>query len=198
MKDFFEFMIKAPGLSATSAYVSILIAMVAGIVFRVWTDRPSAILLLYCVLAFSLALVEIYVVWFARMQTTVIHNLWGLMSLLLMSIYFYYLLRRHQRLVLTISVILIISTVGFTLIWSSWNDYASVARVIENAGLILLTLLGFYQLFVVEESQDPLGSPELWILSGMLIYLTGSLFSFLLSDWILSEDQNAIMGMWYV
>ncbi|NNC84204.1 MAG: hypothetical protein HKN79_11560 [Flavobacteriales bacterium] len=64
--------------------------------------------------------------------------------------------------------------------------------------MILLSVWGFYLLFVEEEDADMLTNPSFWVLCGILLYSTAASFSLGLQDRILTFELSAIRGMWHM
>lgn len=67
----------------------------------------------------------------------------------------------------------------------NFNTYASG---LEGILIIFLSLLCFYKMLIELDTRDPTKQPIFWINSGFLFYFAGSLFIFILSNFIKGDN----------
>ncbi|CAH0995654.1 hypothetical protein EMA8858_01779 [Emticicia aquatica] len=68
----------------------------------------------------------------------------------------------------------------------NFNTYASG---IESILIIGLSLMCFYKMLIELDTRNPTKQPVFWINSGLLFYFAGSLFIFILSNFIKSDNH---------
>ncbi len=74
----------------------------------------------------------------------------------------------------------------------NFNTYASG---LEGILIIFLSLSCFYKMLIELDTRDPTKQPIFWINSGFLFYFAGSLFIFILSNFI-KEDNYLLSLAW--
>ncbi|GGD80598.1 hypothetical protein GCM10011514_50890 [Emticicia aquatilis] len=67
----------------------------------------------------------------------------------------------------------------------NFNTYASG---LEGIIVIFLSLLCFYKMLIELDTREPTKQPIFWINSGFLFYFAGSLFVFILSNFIMKDN----------
>lgn len=175
-----------------------LAALIISISTGSWRILKYRVLQVYMGLASAFSFLSIYITWELRFENIVLMNVWSLVSLVLLSTFFYFLLKSMQKFVLVVFSLLMSFLLWKMFISGSIFDYESESMFLEAIYFVLLSIIGFYHLFVSEESPNILTIPEFWILSGTLMYFAGALFTFLLSDRIITYDMTAIQGLWYI
>lgn len=71
-------------------------------------------------------------------------------------------------------------------------------RTLESLILLAYALAGFYKLFMEMKMKHIEKSFEFWVYSGVLIYFSGNLFLFILSNTILKNNPNLHRQVWIV
>jgi hypothetical protein len=87
---------------------------------------------------------------------------------------------------------IIIGFVTFTIINAFFiqgiNNFNTYASGLEGILVILLSLLCFYKMLIELDTRSPTKQPIFWLNSGFLFYFAGSLFIFILSNFIKGDN----------
>ena len=184
--------------SGLLAQCMILFACLAGLAKKGWRDKIGLWILVYSICALFFSFVEFYITWELHLENLIVGNLWALTELVILSIFFLTLMPHLKKWILIVlGALLLLAFIEHGIIGSLW-EYSGHSRIATCIFLISLSVMGFYLLFVSEETPNLLRTPVFWFLSGTLIYYAGALFSFMLGDRIMSNDIHAIQGLWYI
>lgn len=80
-------------------------------------------------------------------------------------------------------------------LWQPLSGYNTYARSLESLLIIGLSLICFYKMLMVLDTQRPTQHPIFWINTGFLFYFAGSLFFFILSNALLKEPNQSLSFM---
>jgi hypothetical protein len=90
-----------------------------------------------------------------------------------------------------------IFSIGFALylvvnpfLFEKLTDYNSISRSLESLVLIVFCSMYFYKIYKDEEIEQLENQPEFWMVCGLLIYLTVSLFTHLLANYIVKSPSS--------
>ncbi len=83
-------------------------------------------------------------------------------------------------------------------IWfDGWYNYNPNARSVQIIVILVLVLLYFYQLLKTIELKRLESDPLFWVSCGLLIYFSGSLFIFLMSNYFLdNKNYELLESIW--
>jgi len=87
----------------------------------------------------------------------------------------------------TISGFIILAIINAIFIQGIFN-FNTYASGLEAIIIILLSLLCFYKMLIELDTREPTKQPIFWINSGFLFYFAGSLFVFILSNFIKGDN----------
>lgn len=151
-------------------------------------SRYQIVITAFIVTSFTVDLVTTFLV---RANITFLH-IYGLIESLLL-IYFYTLVIHHPR--LSFRAIASIFTLLYVLnSWMlEWGQFNAYGRSAECVLIIALALRLFYQFYRDEEDIFIERSPMFWINVALITYFAGALFSFLLSQKILTGPMPWIL-----
>ena len=120
-------------------------------------------------------------------------HLFTFIEFILLSLFYLEIIKKplsFRRWMRPLMVIVLIYIVFNTLFIQGIDQINSYSETIENLVLIAFSLFYFYNSFI-EEEKDSLKRQALNLInSGIFLYLTGSLFIFMFSDYLLQYSQT--------
>lgn len=152
-------------------------------------NRHEIVITGFILFSFSVDLVTTYLV---RANIPFLH-VYGLGESLLLIYFFSLVLRTPGK--LSFWLIAVLFTILYVLdSWLlEWGQFNSYGRSGECVLIIVLSLLLFYQFYRDEDDIFIERSPLFWINVSLITYFSGALFSFLLSEKILSGPMPWIL-----
>lgn len=179
-----------------AASLSVIIPILMGIItLRKYESKTLWIVLFYCL---TYSVFEI-VGWYYALnhwQNHFILNTLSYVDILFWGAYFYLIL--EKKLNRGMVAFLVIITVILTL-WShigtgrDFNRLDSFALSVGSLSLIFFSLIFFYQLLNNLNIKNIFSYPHFWINVGVLIYFSGSFFTFIFAEYIaFSKDEKII------
>lgn len=87
---------------------------------------------------------------------------------------------------------------GNAFIWGSVFGFNDIARSLESFLICIFCLWYFYDMLRRLPERYPEKTPMFWINIGLLIYFAASLFIFIFSNYVLSEDDRLSLLSWNV
>ncbi|MEM9824907.1 MAG: hypothetical protein AAF985_27735, partial [Bacteroidota bacterium] len=103
---------------------------------------------------------------------------------------------RHYGWIIGTFVLLILSNSLFVQSFETINSYSETA---ENLVLIFLSILLFINLYILDDTWlVPYRQPIVWVNSGLLLYLSGSLFIFMFGEYLIRNIRDSLDQQWIV
>ncbi len=127
-----------------------------------------------------------------RIDTAIWFRLYPLLEFLCLVYFFDRLLNRAYRVLFLVFLGFFIFCFTFFLILWILNGYSKVdsyLTVIETVFVYSASLLWFKDLFTNMELKSLWDSPAFYFISGFILYFSGTLFLFLMSDFVFTSEQ---------
>lgn len=184
-----------------SAYLSILMctgSVLVSVWAKAWKNPKLRWIQVYVGSSLFTSIVSMYLMWVMKKETIIAMNMFSVLSLSSFSAFFYVLLNPIRKSIAFVFILLL----GYV-IWTFWIsgsifEFSSDLFWTQSIFFFLLTIYGFYYLFVHAETPDIHSLPEFWVLSASLMYFAGTLFFLFLSDRLVSYDVSAVQSLWYI
>lgn len=176
----------------------LVFSIIVGIKRRAWNHPLLVFILISCVLSLACDLIAIYVgLVLGRITVGIIH-LWSVIELACLS-GFFLLFLKSKKFLLKGSLVIVSA---FTLVNVMFIQHEIPIAWYSNGLIALLfitlSIWALGELFNREESAHLTSLPAFWVIIGVLLYFSGSMFSTLLSAQILSSEKTTVFGMWYM
>ncbi len=198
MKEYIALLSEPIALSSALVDAMMLLVLIISMLKKSWRQKSLRWVQSAVLSALLTSVSMIYLVWVQKTESLVVVNLWLLIQLILFSGFFCTLLPTMKKLILTCTFLLILHFLYTVTIVGTVFEYSKYIATFQSIYFVLVSLTGFYFLFVDQEYSNILAVPEFWVLSGTLLYFSGALFSFLLSDRVFTYNISAITGLWFL
>lgn len=123
-------------------------------------------------------------------NTMVFYHIMALVEVICISAYFLRLNSISPRKIWIIAAIVLFGNILNSLFLQKYNEFNSNAWAFNTILLIGLGLYYFYMLFTRIENLQLEKHPDFLIVSGMLLYFSGSLFLYIVSSEVLSQEAR--------
>ena len=179
--------------------LSILPTLILGLILI--SRKRNYVVLLISILAITSIISDLLGRWAAKEfhnNMPVFHFYSFVQSIIFFLIFGYALnwTKRKQIIIVGIYSVLYISNSFFL---ETFTTYNSNARIIQTLIFITCSFWFFFRVYQKEEIQsDLIKDIEFWTISGILIYQSGSFYTFLYSLQILQTPENSLFGSWII
>lgn len=123
----------------------------------------------------------------------VVSHLWHIAQALILGVFFKAF--TNSKFILFFSIVYALGYGSYTFLIVGPNVFVSEIRVILNLFFIAVSIFTFYIVYQREESIFIDQTPIFWINLGVLIYFGGSLFSWLMVNYITLPNNNATWAL---
>lgn len=186
-------------LAETIASIALVVPILMGITnAKRLKESPLIIVFIYCLVYSIFEIIGWYYA-LNHLQNHFLFNLVSYFDILVWGLFYYLILDK----LVTKRIIIFLVTV--TLILTAWSHFGtgrdfnrmdSFALSIGSISLIAMSLLYFYQLLNNLKIKNIFIYPFFWINVAVLIYFSGSFFSFIFAEYIaFSQDKSVIQYM---
>jgi hypothetical protein len=117
-----------------------------------------------------------------------------------LCLFFYYTLGSWLNkwlLAIMISIFLLIGILNAAL-YDGLFSFNTIPRSLECLTIIILCIAGYYSILTNIKSEKLNNNPVFWIITGLLIYFSGSLFLFMMSNYILPLNHKLNILVWVI
>jgi len=177
-------------LSIFSACIPIIVGM---LLFTKKVKKSIFIIIFLVSISFLSDLVSLYFAFNSQRNYWVI-NIYRVIEILLIG-YFFYLNLGVKKIVLFITILFLLVFL-YLLIFVNFNSFYGSTFAIHAIINIALCLMIFYEFYKNEQEIFIDKTPLFWLNIGFLAYFAGALFSFLLSNYLLTRYPEFSKEAW--
>jgi len=176
-------------------------ATLLGLFYYKQFPNSFRIIVVYLTVTF---LMEVMATWLSTLGVSNLFTIhfYTLFELIIFAFFFKPLLKRpvlfvrHYFLIIGTLVLLILANSLFVQSFDTINSYSETA---ENLVLIFLSILLFINLYLLDDLWlAPYRHPIVLVNSGLLLYLSGSLFIFMFGEYILQSSLDRQFILWNI
>lgn len=158
-------------------------------------DHSSKIIVGYLIIAFSNDVICLVLAWNGIPNLFFI-NLFGLIQGVALILCLRYSDPEFYRNLHFIAICYVILYLFLALAIDGINQFAGVAMTTEALIMLILCITFFYNVYAHEITNSLENFPAFWIVTGVLIYFSGALYSFLLGADILAGNNDTFYNSW--
>jgi hypothetical protein len=165
-------------------------------ILRFKTFTPSLKVLTFHLVLVSSVEIIANLMWYYRMNNLKLLHVYTVLEFIMISWFYSICLKDMVR-----PRIIFFMAAGFTLfsVFNSWQlqpvtEFNTYARSLESILVIIYALASFFYMLTRPNLEGMVRTPLFWINSGFLIYFSGGLFLFILSNYIvdMGKDLNRL------
>ncbi len=125
--------------------------------------------------------------------------IYGILVFLSIHYFFYKLLNEKFKRVFIISILIFIIFSILAFIYRISFDYLTISaffKVYQTINILFFSILWFKRIFEELETDNLLENSNFYFISGLIIYYCGSVFLFLLANYIYVSDKSDFQNYW--
>ena len=127
-------------------------------------------------------------------------HIYTILEFAFIATFFYFIYEGKMHKYLLFIIILMFTSVALTnaIVFRGWNHFNTIPRSIECLITIIFCIMCYYQILTKLKSASIFNDPVFWVNTGFLIYFSGALFLFMMSNYILPLNLKLNILVWTI